>query len=118
MASSYRVNDDGVAKARQMIDSHQYDTTSDWSDAMPTTEEQDAKIERDGSTGYGAWHLAIDTDASEETKGRYRFPYGDFRRVVRAGLVSAKQRAAQNGHDEIERVADELLTRLDEARPA
>lgn len=46
MASKYRVNDDGVAKARQMIDSSQYDTSADWSDALPSADEENAKIER------------------------------------------------------------------------
>ena len=113
MASRYRVHDDGVAKARKLIDSGQYDTSSDWSDASPSADEENAKIERDGYEGYGEWHLAVDDEASEGTKGRYRFPYGDFRRVNRNGLVSAKQRAAQNGHDDVERAAGDLLDHLD-----
>jgi hypothetical protein len=28
--------------------------------------------------GYGAWHLAVDPKAAEETKGRYKFPYGEW----------------------------------------
>jgi hypothetical protein len=113
--TDYRVNEDGVAKARQMIDSGQYDTQASWSDAAPSTDESNAKIERNGYAGYGEWHLGIDTGASEGTKDRYGFPYGDFRRVVRSGLIRAKQRAAQNDHDEIERAAGDLLDRLDAA---
>ena len=113
MTSKYDVNEDAVAKARQLIDSGRYDTATDWSDASPSTDDENDKIERDGYEAYGEWHLAIDTEASEETKGRYRFPYGDFRQVNRNGLVSAKQRAAQNGHDEVERAADGLLDHLD-----
>lgn len=117
MASSkYRVNDAGVAKARQMIDSNQYDVDTDWSDAAPSTEEANAKIERDGYEGYGEWHLAIDTEASEDTKDRYGFPYGDFQRVSRSGLIHARQRASQNDHDAVEKAAGELLDHLDEVR--
>lgn len=117
MASSkYRVHDSGVAKARQMIDSNQYDIDTDWSDAAPSTEESNAKIERDGYDGYGEWHLAIDTEASEDTKDRYGFPYGDFQRVSRSGLIHAKQRASQNDHDAVEKAAGELLDHLDEVR--
>ena len=115
MSTTYRVNEAGVAKARQMIDSRQYDITSAWSDALPGTDEENAKIERDGYEGYGEWHLAIDTGASEGTKDRYGFPFGDFRRVNRNGLVSAKQRAAQNGHSEVEQAASDLLDLLDGA---
>lgn len=117
MASSkYKVNDAAVAKARKMIDSNQYDAESDWSDAAPSTEESNDKIERDGYDGYGEWHLGIDTEASEETKDRYGFPYGDFKRVVRSALIHAKQRASQNDHDAVEKAAGDLLDRLDEAR--
>ena len=116
MSTKYRVNDDAVRKARQMIDANQYDVDTDWSDAAPSTEEANDKIERDGYDGYGEWHLAIDTDASEDTKDRYGFPYGDFRRVSRSGLIHAKQRASQNDHDEVERAAGELLDHLDEVR--
>lgn len=112
--TTYRVNDAGVAKARTMIDSDQYDLRTEWSDAAPSTEDSNAKIERDGYDGFGEWHLALDTGASEETKDRYGFPFGDFRRVNRAALIHAKQRAAQNGHDEVERAAGELLDHLDE----
>ena len=51
--------------------------------------------------------------ASEGTKGRYRFPFGDFSKVNRAALIHAKQRAAQNDHGEVEAAADRLLQRID-----
>ena len=54
--------------------------------------------------------------ASEETKDRYGFPYGDFRRVNRAALIHAEQRASQNGHDAVEMAASELLDHLDGVR--
>lgn len=114
----YRVNEAGVRKARAMIDANQYDLETEWSDAAPSSEEGNAKIERDGYDGYGEWHLGIDTDASEETKDRYGFPYGDFNRVIRAALIHAKQRATQNGHDAVAGAADDLLRRLDETRAA
>ena len=110
----YQVNTDAVAKARDLIDSNHYVLDSEWGAAQPSADDGTATIERHGWDGYGAWHLAIDPDASEQTKARYAFTYGDFQRVHRSGLIAAKQRAAQNDHDEIERVADELLTLLDE----
>lgn len=117
MASTkYAVNDAGVAKAKAMIEAHQYDVDTEWSDAAPSTEDSNAKIDRDGYDGYGEWHLAIDTEASEGTKDRYGFPFGDFRRVVRSALIHAKQRASQNDHDQVERAAGDLLDHLDEVR--
>ena len=114
--ATYRVNKDGVAKARELINAGKYDDTTEWSDAAPSADDENAEIDKHGYDGFGAWHLAIDPDASEETKARYKFPYGDFAKVNRAALIHAKQRAAQNDHDEIEKAADRLLQQLDEKR--
>ena len=113
---TYRVHEDGVAHARKLIDAGTYDDETEWSDAAPSADDGNAEIEKHGWEGYAAWHLAIDQDANEETKGRYRFPYGDFAKVNRAALIHGKQRAAQNDHDEIERAFDDLLQRLDRKR--
>jgi hypothetical protein len=112
----YEVNEDAVAQARALIDAGAYDDRTEWSDAAPSTADENTEIDERGYDGYGAWHLAVDPDASEDTKGRYKFPYGDFTRVNRAALIHAKQRAAQNDHDEIEQAADDLLRRLDGKR--
>jgi hypothetical protein len=113
---NYRVNKAGVARARKLIDAGDWDDETEWSDDAPSTDEQNTYIDKHGLEEYGEWHLAIDADAGEDTKARYRFPYGDFSKVNRAGLIHAKQRASQNDHDEIEKAADDLLERLDSKR--
>lgn len=112
---TYSVNDDAVRQARRLIDQGAYDTTTEWSDAAPSTDDGNRVIDDEGYDAFGAWHLAVDPDASPETKARYAFPYGDFSRVNRAAIVHAKQRAAQNDHGEIEQAADDLLEYLDDA---
>ncbi len=112
--TDYRVNDAGVAKARSLIDANQYVLESSWTDEQPDAEDENADIDRHDWEQFGEWHLAIDPDASEETKERYGFPYGDFRRVHRSALIAAKGRAAQFGHAEVESAAAELLDHLDE----
>jgi hypothetical protein len=107
-----------VAQARKLIDAGKFDDATEWSEAAPSADEENAEIERHGYAGYGAWHLAVDPDAGEDTKKRYAFPYGDFSQVNRAALIHAKQRAAQNGHDDIEKIADDLLGSLDQKRSA
>lgn len=114
--TNYRVNRAAVERARSLVDRGKTDVDTPWSEAAPSTERENQEIEEHGYDGYGAWHLAVDPDASEDTKGRYAFPYGDFTTVNRAALVHAKQRAAQNDHREIEEAADELLSRVDERR--
>jgi hypothetical protein len=113
---SYQVNEAGVAHARELIDAGRYDDTTEWSEAAPSAAEENEEREDEGQEGYAAWHLAVDPGKGEGTKGRYRFPYGDFSSVNRAALIHAKQRASQNDHAEIERAADELLQRLDAKR--
>ena len=112
----YRVNEAGVRHARELIDAGEYDDTTEWSDAAPSTEERNEEIEEAGRKEWSSWYLAEDLDAGERTKARFRFPYGDFSRVNRAALVHAKQRASQNDHPAVERAADELLQRLDAKR--
>lgn len=109
----YDVNDAAVKKARHLINAGHYDTETPWSDAAPSADDGNRVIEKHGYDGYGEWHLGLDTGANEQTKNRYGFPYGDFSKLNRAALVHAKQRASQNGHDNIAKVADELLEALD-----
>lgn len=113
--ADYRVNDEAVTQARKLIDDGQLDTDTDWSDAAPSADDENAVIDAEGYDGFGRWHLGIDTESSEETKGRFGFPYGDFSKVNRAALIHAKQRASQNDHDDILEAADDLLARVDDA---
>ena len=114
--ATYRVNDDGVRHARTLIDDGKVDADTEWSEAAPGADDENAEMDQHGYEGLAAWYLAVDPDASEETKKRYAFPYGDFTKVNRAALIHAKQRASQNGHDAIEKAAAELLERLDSRR--
>jgi hypothetical protein len=113
---NYRVNQAGVRQARTLIDDGAYDDSTEWSDAAPDADAANKVIDKQSFDAFAAWHLAEDPDASEETKGRYAFPYGDFRKVNRAALIHAKQRASQNHHDAVEKAADDLLQRLDARR--
>src|ERR687894_398492 len=83
----YRVNDSAVRQARQLIDDGRFDDRTEWSDAAPDAAAANDVIEQEGFDAFAAWHLAEDPDASEGTKGRYAFPYGDFRTVNRAALI-------------------------------
>ena len=114
--ASYKVNDEGVAKARTLIDARQYVVRSRWADVQPTAEDENAFLENHTWDEYGEWHLALTEGAKEETKARYGFVFGDFRRLHRMGLISCHYRAAEWEHKEIELAAHELLQYLDARR--
>jgi hypothetical protein len=104
----------GIDHAQSLIDKSQYVKDSDWSDAQPSTDDENAYIDEHGWEAFGAWHLAVDTAENEETKARYKFPYGDFRRVHRSALVAAKQRAGSEHYGSIEDAAGDLLGQVPE----
>jgi hypothetical protein len=49
----------------------------------------------------------------KETKARYAFVYGDFRRLHRMGLIACQYRANEWRHKEVELAAHDLLQHLD-----
>ena len=112
--AEYEVNEAAVARCRAMIESRQYVLDSDWGDVQPGAAEQNAFLENHGWEDYGAWHLGLTKGANDETKARYAFVYGDFRRVHRTGLIACVYRAAEWRHKDVERAAYDLLQRLDD----
>lgn len=114
--ASYTVNDRAVSHARRLIDSRQYVLESGWGDAQPRADDENAFLETHSWEEYAAWHLALTDGAADETKGRYAFVYGDFRRVHRMGLIACQYRAAEWRHKEVEMAAHRLLQYLDETR--
>jgi hypothetical protein len=114
--ASYSVNETAVTHARRLIDGHQYVLESVWSDVQPSADAQNAFLESHSWDEYAAWHLGLTDGVADETKARYAFVYGDFRRVHRMGLIACQYRAAEWRHKEVELAAHELLQRLDSTR--
>jgi hypothetical protein len=102
-----------VAKARRLIDARQYVLNSNWGDVQPRADDENAFLESHSWDEYAEWHLGLTEGATEHTKARYAFVYGDFRRVHRMGLIACRYRAAEWRHKEIELAAHDLLQRLD-----
>lgn len=108
-----RLNRDAFEQAKRLIKNGKVVTDSDWSDAQPSAKAGTKYQEKHGWEDYGKWFLARDTEDEADTKGGHNFPYGDFSKVHRQGLIAAKQRAAQNNYSAIEKAADELLQMID-----
>ena len=109
----YEVNDAAVTRARELIAARQYVLESDWGDVQPNAEAGNAYLERHSWNEYAAWHLGLTVGANDETKARYGFVFGDFRRVHRTGLIACVYRAAEWRHKQVEVAAHDLLQELD-----
>jgi hypothetical protein len=109
----YTLNKQAVAHARKLIDARQYVLDSDWGEAQPSAEDENAFLPSHSWAEYAKWHLGLTEGATDETKARYAFVYGDFRRVHRTGLIASQYRAAEWRHKAIELAAHRLLQRLD-----
>jgi hypothetical protein len=107
-----RLNQDAVEQAQNLIKGRQYERNSDWSEAQPSAQEENNFIDENGWVAFAKWHLAYDTESSEETKSRYKFPFGDFRKLHRSALVAAKQRAGSEDYNDVQSAADRLLEGL------
>jgi len=110
-----QVNRDAVAHANGLIRTGDVvrDERDAWSEDAPSAEDGNAFIEKHGMAEYAKWHLAEDTEKTEGTKGRYLFPYGDFRKVHRCALISGESRAGQYDHTTVENAIKKPLASID-----
>lgn len=110
-----KLNSKALAHARTLIKNGKirHDERDAWSEHAPDAAKENRFIEDSGYAEYATWHLGIDDSHPEDTKGRYSFPFGDFSKVHRCGVISLESRAAQNNHDDIARAAKKLLEMID-----
>jgi len=88
-----------------------------WSEHQPSAQKENEFIQRHGFDEYAKWHLGIDDEEREHTKGRYKFPYGDFENIHRCGVLSVESRAGQYKYFDIENAAAHLHGMLDAVKP-
>jgi hypothetical protein len=117
--SSIGVNQNAFAFAVQLIKEGHFivDGKGAWSEHRPSADEENEFIRVHGFAEYAKWHLAIDSRFAENTKRRYKFPYGDFKNVHRCALLAVKARARQHGHAEIQSAAAELERAIKDKPP-
>ncbi len=109
----YVVDDAAVEHAKRLIEARQYVLDSDWGEVQPRADDQNAYLEKHGWEEYAAWHLGLTEGASDETKARYAFVFGDFRRIHRTALIASVYRASEWRHKAVELAAHDLLQQLD-----
>ena len=86
---------------------------SDWGEVQPNADAENAYLEAHGWDEYALWHLGLTEGANDETKARYAFVMGDFRRIHRTALIACRYRASEWRHKQVELAAHDLLQRLD-----
>ena len=113
--ASYAVNRRAVARARRLIATRQYVLDSDWGEVQPDADAENRYLATHSWAEYAEWHLGLTEGANDETKARYGFVFGDFRRIHRSGIIACHFRAAEWRHKAIELAAHNLLQALDRA---
>jgi hypothetical protein len=109
----YTVNKQAVEHARRLIEARQYVLNSDWGEVQPRADDENAYLAKHSWSEYAGWFLGLTDGATDETKGRYAFVFGDFRRIHRSGIIASHYRAAEWRHKDIELAAHDLLQLLD-----
>lgn len=115
-----KLNQRGYEQARTLIQgaSAVLDERDDWSEHRPSSEKENRFIQEHGLGEYARWHLGVDEEQDPDTKGRYKFPYGDFQAVHRCGVLAAESRAGQRKYLDIQSAAAHLHGMLEELRAA
>jgi hypothetical protein len=109
------LNEKALTHARGLLRRNDitHDERDDWSEHAPSTDQENAFIDKEGMAEYAKWHLGEDTDKTEGTKGRYLFPYGDFKKLHRCAVISGESRAGQYDHNDIREALGDLLESID-----
>jgi hypothetical protein len=79
------LNRSAFEHAKELINEGRFvfDERDAWSEHQPSAQQENEFIQRHGFAEYGKWHLGINNEKPEDTKGHYEFPYGDFKHVHR-----------------------------------
>jgi hypothetical protein len=109
----YEMNQAAFDHAVRLIERRQYILNSDWGERQPRAADQNRFLKTHDWDEYAQWHLGLTEGATDETKARYAFVYGDLRRVHRSGIIAVHFRAAEWRHKAVELAAHELLQVLD-----
>jgi hypothetical protein len=113
-----KLNQRAFGHAKRLINDRKVvlDERDAWSEHQPSAHQENEFIRLHGFDEYGKWYLGIDEEEVEESKGRYGFPYGDFEKIHRCGVLAAESRAGQYKYHDIENAAAHLHGMLEQMR--
>tara|TARA_R110002051_G_scaffold226_1_gene895 strand:- start:3281 stop:4054 length:774 start_codon:yes stop_codon:yes gene_type:complete len=112
MYAKSRLNSKGYDNATSLVEGDDVNKDSDWSFS---SEDGNALLGEDGDDweNYAKWFLLENEDASEDTKDRYKFPFGKDGKIYRSALSAIRQRASQFGYDDVFEAAGKLIEMID-----
>ena len=110
-----KINDTALRHARQLIKDARIarDSRDDWSEHAPSTDDENAFLDKHGHAEYSKWFLGVDDEHPDDQKGHYKFPIGDFKKIHRCAVISAESRAGQYDYDDIRDALGKLLEKID-----
>ena len=113
-----RLNENAFAYAQELITQGHVvlDKRNNWGDHQAAAQQQNDFIRDHGFAEYSKWHLGMDATHVQNSKARFKFPFGDFKNIHRCALLAVKSRAHQYGYSDIENAAERLLEMMEEAR--
>jgi hypothetical protein len=113
-----RLNEHAFAYAQELIAERHvvWDKRNNWGDHHAAAQQENDFIRDHGFAEYSKWHLGIDATHVQNSKARFKFPFGDFKNIHRCALLAVKSRAHQYGYSDIENAAERLLKMMEGAR--
>ena len=105
-------NHKALSHAESLIKAGHYIEPDGWT--VPTTDVENAYIEKHGMAQFGLWHLGTKSDVKPDLKGHWAYIYtSDFKTVDRAGLRAIASRGGQAGDDDISKAASRMIEEID-----
>lgn len=83
--------------------------SGNWDEVKPTSDEHVRFLNTHSLDEYGLWFLGVNSDADQNSKDKFVFPYGDFSVLHKSALVAAEQQANRSNTHEIKAAVQKLL---------
>jgi hypothetical protein len=105
-----KLNTAAEAHAKALISAGKVDKDAGWG---ISAEEENAILGNNDWAAYASWHLGEDPADTEDTKARYKYPFGKGGVVHRAALIAIRSRAATQGATSVFEAAGRLISQID-----
>ena len=91
--ATMKLNDQAFKHAKSLIKSDDVARDTDWSEAQPSTDEENKFLEDEGRSEYAKWYLGYDPEEDKDNKSYYQY----LRQLSGETVRVANANAAQGG---------------------